>query len=303
MANIPRSHPLPPQSVLCFYCGGRRGKIATNKGEKDPTSDMLFGAPSATGKDRNGMVFVEHLILKLSNPDLRENALHELSKAHTVNILYILEELFQDLAPLLWNSFGTMAALLQEIVSIFPVISPRNLTPAQLTRVCNALALFQWNRMVLRFRCCSNTVLLWLGGSRCVAEFHVIEIHTAIADYCGCGQHSTAIFRLQFRTMVQSHILCQVFFSFFLCCIVVTEDIEEQSEVNSGFFYSSAEQREAMVAAERRQVDEKVTRIIELKNKVCSGNDSNFVVINQKGIDPPSLDLLAREGVSNIQYI
>ena len=41
---------------------------------------MLFGAPSATGKDRNGMVFVEHLILKLSNPDLRENALHELSK-------------------------------------------------------------------------------------------------------------------------------------------------------------------------------------------------------------------------------
>jgi len=34
--------------------------------------------------------------------------------------------------------------------------------------------------------------------------------------------------------------------------------------------------------------------------QVCSDNDSNFVVINQKGIDPPSLDLLAREGVSNI---
>ena len=33
--------------------------------------------------------------------------------------------------------------------------------------------------------------------------------------------------------------------------------------------------------------------------QVCSGNDSNFVVINQKGIDPPSLDLLAREGVSH----
>ena len=31
--------------------------------------------------------------------------------------------------------------------------------------------------------------------------------------------------------------------------------------------------------------------------QVCAGNDKNFVVINQKGIDPPSLDMLAREGV------
>ncbi|KAJ6368351.1 hypothetical protein OIU78_000860, partial [Salix suchowensis] len=51
-----------------------------------------------------------------------------------------------------------------------------------------------------------------------------------------------------------------------------------------------------MVAAERRQVDERVRKIIELKDKVCSGTDNNFVVINQKGIDPPSLDLLARAG-------
>nr|CAB3460204.1 unnamed protein product [Digitaria exilis]CAB3463911.1 unnamed protein product [Digitaria exilis] len=63
------------------------------------------------------------------------------------------------------------------------------------------------------------------------------------------------------------------------------------------FFYSNAEQREKMVAAERRQVDERVKRIIELKNKVCAGGDKNFVVINQKGIDPPSLDLLARAGI------
>lgn len=40
------------------------------------------------------------------------------------------------------------------------------------------------------------------------------------------------------------------------------------SEINSGFFYSNAEQREAMVIAERRQVDEKVKKIIELKRKV-----------------------------------
>lgn len=42
------------------------------------------------------------------------------------------------------------------------------------------------------------------------------------------------------------------------------------SEINAGFFYSSAEQREAMVAAERRSVDERVRKIIELKNKVMN---------------------------------
>ncbi|KAM3223537.1 hypothetical protein ACQJBY_057101 [Aegilops geniculata] len=31
--------------------------------------------------------------------------------------------------------------------------------------------------------------------------------------------------------------------------------------------------------------------------QVCAGTDKNFVVINQKGIDPPSLDLLARAGI------
>jgi T-complex protein 1 subunit zeta len=70
------------------------------------------------------------------------------------------------------------------------------------------------------------------------------------------------------------------------------------SEVNAGFFYHDAEQREKMVAAERRHVDEKVLKIIELKKKVCEGTDKNFVVINQKGIDPISLDLFARAGVS-----
>ncbi|KAL3352552.1 hypothetical protein AABB24_020513, partial [Solanum stoloniferum] len=85
----------------------------------------------ATGKK---MQSAEQLVLELSNPDLRENALLELSKKR---------ELFQDLAPLLWNSFGTIAALLQEIVSIYPVLSPPNLTPAQSNRVCNALALLQ----------------------------------------------------------------------------------------------------------------------------------------------------------------
>lgn len=52
-------------------------------------------------------------------------------------------EFVQDLAPMLWHSFGTIAALLQEIVSIYPSISPPTLNAYQSNRVCNALALLQ----------------------------------------------------------------------------------------------------------------------------------------------------------------
>lgn len=72
----------------------------------------------------------------------------------------------------------------------------------------------------------------------------------------------------------------------------------EKSEVNAGFFYASADQREKLVAAERAVVDQKVEKIIELKRRVCSQTpNTSFLVINQKGIDPQSLDLLAQEGI------
>ena len=44
------------------------------------------------------------LVLKLTQADQRESALLELSKKR---------ESFQDLAPILWHSVGTMSALLQ----------------------------------------------------------------------------------------------------------------------------------------------------------------------------------------------
>lgn len=40
------------------------------------------------------------------------------------------------------------------------------------------------------------------------------------------------------------------------------------SEVNSGFFYKSAEEREKLVAAERKFTDDRVRKVISLKNKV-----------------------------------
>ena len=72
----------------------------------------------------------------------------------------------------------------------------------------------------------------------------------------------------------------------------------EKSEINSGFYYSSAEQREKLVESERRFVDEKLRKIVELKKEVC-GDDpkKGFVIINQKGIDPLSLDVLVKNGI------
>lgn len=70
----------------------------------------------------------------------------------------------------------------------------------------------------------------------------------------------------------------------------------EKSEVNSGFFYKTAEEREKMVQAEREFIEQRVKKVIALKKQLCDGTDKGFVVINQKGIDPMSLDLLAKEG-------
>jgi len=84
-------------------------------------------------------------------------------------------------------------------------------------------------------------------------------------------------------------------------CYILTCNVSleyEKSEVNAGFFYSSAEQRDKLVESERKFTDEKVRKIVELKRKVCTEeNKKSFVVINQKGIDPPSLEMLAHEGI------
>jgi CCR4-NOT transcription complex subunit 9 len=73
-------------------------------------------------------------INELCMPGTRENALLELSRQR---------EAVQDLAPFLWHSFGSIAALLQEVISVYPAINPPTLTAHQSNRVCNSLALLQ----------------------------------------------------------------------------------------------------------------------------------------------------------------
>lgn len=84
-------------------------------------------------------------------------------------------------------------------------------------------------------------------------------------------------------------------------CYILTCNVSleyEKTEVNASFYYNSAEQRDKLAASERFYTDDKVRKIIALKRKVCTKeNGKNFVVLNQKGIDPPSLEMLAREGI------
>ena len=90
-------------------------------------------------------------VLNLLNDNTRETALLELSKKR---------EQYEDLAIVLWHSFGkdlfesgddshvmrsvgVMSVLLQEIVSVYPLLIPANLSGGASNRVCNALALLQ----------------------------------------------------------------------------------------------------------------------------------------------------------------
>jgi hypothetical protein len=73
-------------------------------------------------------------VAELMDPARREGALMELSKKR---------EQVPELALVLWHSFGVMTSLLQEIISVYPLLNPSQLTATASNRVCNALALLQ----------------------------------------------------------------------------------------------------------------------------------------------------------------
>lgn len=125
-------------------------------------------------------------------------------------------------------------------------------------------------------------------------DLHMIEIMKM--------QHQTAADTLLIRGLALDHgarhpdMPKRVTNAFILTLNVSLE--YEKSEVNSGFFYSSAQQRDKLVESERRHVDAKLKKIVELKKQVC-GTDpkKGFVIVNQKGIDPLSLDVLVKNGI------
>ena len=49
--------------------------------------------------------------------------------------------------------------------------------------------------------------------------------------------------------------------------------------MNAGFYYKSAAEREALVESERKFTDDKVQKIIDLKNKVRGGKEPYHIWI------------------------
>lgn len=77
---------------------------------------------------------VYHWICQLTYGPQKEQALLELGRKR---------EQFDDLAIVLWSSFGVMTSLLNEIVSVYSMLEPSKLSNQLSNRVCNALVLLQ----------------------------------------------------------------------------------------------------------------------------------------------------------------
>lgn len=139
---------------------------------------------------------------------------------------------------------------------------------------------------------CVDSVLAIRQGDKPV-DLHMIEIMEM--------QHKTETDTQLIKGVVMDHgsrhpdMPKRLENAYILTCNVSLE--YEKSEVNSGFFYKTAEEREKFVRAEREFIEQRVKKIVEIKRKLCDGTDKTFVVINQKGIDPFSLDTLAKEGI------
>lgn len=81
----------------------------------------------------------------------------------------------------------------------------------------------------------------------------------------------------------------------FVLCLNVSLEYEKTT-VHSTFVYKSAEEREKLVESERKFIDDRCRKIIEFKEKVCTKGEG-FMLYSQQGIDPNSLDMLAKAGI------
>lgn len=132
-----------PTTALSVYhlitqlCQRPEPNAAVRKqGSASPPASMAAtdAAKSANAAEHDGSTSPTDVDSLAGSSAQREFALLELSKKR---------EQYEDLALVLWHSFGVMSSLLQEIVSVYPLLSPPALTAQASNRVCNALALLQ----------------------------------------------------------------------------------------------------------------------------------------------------------------
>ncbi|KAI0461405.1 Cell differentiation protein rcd1 [Komagataella kurtzmanii] len=120
----------PPGGISTNIPGGV--PAGTPSGPPPGASVSSGGAPNTNKALNDEKVYA--WILELAYGPNKEQALLELGKKR---------ELYDDLALVLWHSFGVMTSLLEEIVAVYPLLSPPQLTTPISNRVCNALALLQ----------------------------------------------------------------------------------------------------------------------------------------------------------------
>ncbi|TQV94922.1 hypothetical protein V2A60_009995 [Cordyceps javanica] len=111
------------------------GRLASNNhansGNQNVAHNQQDNSHDHISEDnRRTMAYIADLL----HENTREAALLELSKKR---------EQVPELALILWHSFGVMTSLLQEIISVYTLLNPSQLTAAASNRVCNALALLQ----------------------------------------------------------------------------------------------------------------------------------------------------------------
>jgi CCR4-NOT transcription complex subunit 9 len=80
---------------------------------------------------------IHELVHNLINPETRPEAMEELGKMRDI------PNASELLAVILWHSYGSIAALVQEVVCLYPLLSYTKQIKVQANRTCNALALLQ----------------------------------------------------------------------------------------------------------------------------------------------------------------
>ena len=82
--------------------------------------------------------------------------------------------------------------------------------------------------------------------------------------------------------------------------LAMSESLEmEDTAVNTYMQVADEDQKERMTIAQRKFVDNKLRKIIELKSAV--GGD--FLLVNARGIDGPSMDILARANIAAVRRV
>lgn len=113
--------------------GGNAG--SSNANAASASNNASSGnAPAGTAQHALDDPNVYHWICELTYGPQKEQALLELGRKR---------EQFDDLAIVVWSSFGVMTSLLNEIISVYPMLQPQLLTSQLSNRVCNALVLLQ----------------------------------------------------------------------------------------------------------------------------------------------------------------